>query len=259
LENDLNFLAWRRDKPVITIRFSPILSQIYKKVERLDPIHTGHRQIEAAYTGDYGSGDIIKMIQFIRFYWLLRQMTLYSGSRRGEIKTAQTMRRLGWLSFRLLWIPFITLFIGMIGMPEGSYSWVELPSLTRISIVGMAIFAVLAMILLVGAYFVASLEDRSIQKQGIAAPAKILKLWDTGTTINQNPVVRLLLEVQPRGEAAFEAETEQLISRLSMPQIQPGMTVMVKYDPHDHDVVLLPGGDDENQPQFQSQGTTHFK
>ena len=167
------------------------------------------------------------------------------------MKSAKTMRKLGWISFGLLWIPFITLFIGMIGLPDGSYAWEELPGLARISIIGVAIFSALSMILLVGAFFVAMLDGRAIQKHGKTAPAKILKLWDTGTTVNQNPVVRMLLEVHPSDEPAFQAESEQLISRLQVPQVQPGTTVMVKYDPRDHDVTLLPTSDNVEQPVVQ--------
>ena len=155
------------------------------------------------------------------------------------MRTAAAMRKWGWISFRLMWIPFITLFIGMIGMPDGSYAFGELPMLTRVSIVATSGLGVLAAVLLVGAVLVSSREASSIRATGITAQAKILELHDTGTTINENPVVRLVLEVQPKNAPAFRSESEQLISRLLVPQIQPGTTIVVKYDPEDHDVALL--------------------
>jgi hypothetical protein len=65
-----------------------------------------------------------------------------------------------------------------------------------------------------------------------------MKVWDTGTTINQDPLVRMVLEVHPPGGAPFQAETERLVSRLQIPQIQPGMVVEVKYDPATNAVAL---------------------
>jgi hypothetical protein len=155
------------------------------------------------------------------------------------MQTAAIMRKVGWICFRLMWIPFTTLFIGLIGFPEGSYDFGELPLLTRYSILATALLAGAAMLLLFGAALVAGLEARSIRQSGLTAPATILEVYDTGTTINQNPLVHLVLEVQPTNEPAFQAETEHLVSRLQVPQIQPGRMVLVKYDPEDNDVALL--------------------
>lgn len=157
----------------------------------------------------------------------------------GGMKTAAAMRRWGWISFRVMWIPFFTLFIGMIGVPEGSYAFSELPLLTRVSIIAVAALGGLSMILLFGAVLVSQREATSIRQSGVTTTARILELRDTGTTINQDPVVRLVLEVQPKNAPAFQTETEQLVSRLQIPQIQPGKTLLVKYDPADNDVALL--------------------
>lgn len=34
---------------------------------------------------------------------------------------ARRMRKLGWMAFTAMWIPFATMFVGMIGLPEGGY------------------------------------------------------------------------------------------------------------------------------------------
>lgn len=47
---------------------------------------------------------------------------------------APQMRRLAWIEFTAMWIPFAPMFVGMIGLPEGSYAWVERPALTRSSL-----------------------------------------------------------------------------------------------------------------------------
>ncbi|HEU5100739.1 MAG TPA: hypothetical protein VFU22_17040 [Roseiflexaceae bacterium] len=76
-------------------------------------------------------------------------------------------------------------------------------------------------------------------KNGTPAQATILRIWDTGTTINDNPVVGFLLEVRPQNLPAYQAESKSMIPRLSIPQFQPGATVPVKIDPLNQSRVAL--------------------
>ena len=69
-------------------------------------------------------------------------------------------------------------------------------------------------------------------KNGITAQARVLKVWDTGVTINDDPQVGLLLEVAPaEGNPSFQAKAEALVSRLEVSLVRPGITAEVKYDP----------------------------
>jgi hypothetical protein len=77
-------------------------------------------------------------------------------------------------------------------------------------------------------------QARELQKTGLPAKATILKISDTGMTINDDPVAYLDLEVHPANGAAFRARTKCLISRLEVPQFQPGCSIPVRYDPADH-------------------------
>lgn len=151
----------------------------------------------------------------------------------------KTMRRWGWRAFGLMWIPFITLMISMLGMPEGSYAWSDLPALTRYSLVGLGFFFAATFVLLIGATLVGTGTNRHVLTTGRSAEATIVDLEDTGTTINQNPLVRLVLDVQPSDQPAFRAETERVIPRLQVPQFQPGAVVEVKYDPESQAVAVV--------------------
>lgn len=74
-------------------------------------------------------------------------------------------------------------------------------------------------------------EACKIIATGKPATAKILQLRDTGITINQDPVAEFVLEIHPANGHPFEAHTQALISRLDIPQAQPGRVVPVRYDP----------------------------
>lgn len=148
------------------------------------------------------------------------------------------LRRLGWISFALMWIPFVLIFIGMFNMPSGDYSWFEMPLITRIGIVGTGFFFVVSTLTMLGSPLVSWATNRSLQTRGLQAQATILEIRDTGTTINNSPLVHLKLQVEPGDRPGFEAETELLINRLQVPQIQPGAKVTVRYDPQSHAVAL---------------------
>ena len=82
-------------------------------------------------------------------------------------------------------------------------------------------------------------EVCAILANGRPGTARIARLIDTGTTINQDPVVEFVLEVHPQEGEVYEARTQALISRLEIPQVQPGRTVPVKVDPEDRRRVAL--------------------
>lgn len=68
-------------------------------------------------------------------------------------------------------------------------------------------------------------------KDGITAQAQVMKVWDTGVSINDNPQIGLLLRVMPLMTAAFDAEVKTVVSRLKASWVQPGITAEVRYDP----------------------------
>ena len=68
-------------------------------------------------------------------------------------------------------------------------------------------------------------------KNGITAEAEVLEVRDTGTTINDDPQIALLLEVRPTMSAIFQAEIKTLVSRLEVANYRPGCKAVVLYDP----------------------------
>jgi len=69
-------------------------------------------------------------------------------------------------------------------------------------------------------------------KNAVTAQARVMKVWDTGVSINDNPQVGLLLHVTPSMAAAFDVEAKTIVSRLNAALVQPGITAEIKYDPH---------------------------
>jgi hypothetical protein len=95
------------------------------------------------------------------------------------------------------------------------------------------IFAAVMAIVFYTLYYVYRIMVPAPIPNGVDAPAKVIKVWDTGTTVNDDPQIGLLLEVTPAAGASFQIETKTLVSRLNAVLVQPGITATVRYDP-DH-------------------------
>lgn len=80
---------------------------------------------------------------------------------------------------------------------------------------------------------------REVRGKGLPAKGRVLKIWETGVRVNDNPVVGFLLEIHAKEMAPYEAETKALISILWIPQIQPGAVLPVRYDPKDPTRIAL--------------------
>ncbi len=106
----------------------------------------------------------------------------------------------------------------------------------------------------VGRLVMSGMQNRDVLAHGESAPAQILKVWQTGTVMNEvNPQIGLLLQVQPANRSAFQAETKMFISMLQIPQFQPGTMVQVKFDPKDPRKVAVDTTDGTAMAQAQTQ------
>lgn len=68
-------------------------------------------------------------------------------------------------------------------------------------------------------------------KYGMRANAQVIDIADTGVTINDNPVVRLTLTVNPDTSGTFTHTADLTVSRIKVPRV--GDTIRVIYDPKD--------------------------
>jgi Short C-terminal domain len=80
-------------------------------------------------------------------------------------------------------------------------------------------------------------KKKNILMNGVQARAVVTRVDDTGMTINNNPRVKLTLQVQPDGDVPFEVTKKMTVSRLSIPNI--GTTIWVRYDAEDKSKVEI--------------------
>jgi hypothetical protein len=83
-------------------------------------------------------------------------------------------------------------------------------------------------------------DAKELQQTGLPARATILEVWDTGMTVNNDPVIGLRVEVTPDGRPPYVATIKKaLISRLDVPRFQPEGVIPVRVDPRDPQHVAI--------------------
>jgi len=155
---------------------------------------------------------------------------------------AMRLKVWGKYCFILMWIPFITLMIGIITMPtgkQGSVSFAEIPALVYYSLFPMGLFFIGTFFFFIASMVVGNFQHRRLLKNGKPAHAVIQKIVDTRTTVNDHPLVGFELVVHPADTNTFSAYAEQLVSRLSVQDFQPGRMVDVRYNPRTQAVVIV--------------------
>lgn len=86
-----------------------------------------------------------------------------------------------------------------------------------------------------------------LQKNGIPGKATIREVRDTGITVNNNPQVKLVLDVKNSFGQIYSVTIRTLVSRINPGMFQPGMVVPVKIDPKNEQNVVIDYSDDSAQ------------
>ncbi len=100
---------------------------------------------------------------------------------------------------------------------------------------GLATFFLTAGVAFAGYWFFfrPAFVAMDIARSGEPAMAIILKVWETGRTINNNPRIGLLLEIRHSTMVPYEVELRQNIRKDDLRNFQPGRTLQVKVDSRD--------------------------
>jgi hypothetical protein len=88
-------------------------------------------------------------------------------------------------------------------------------------------------------FFKPMINTARLQKTGLPGSARILEVKDTGVTINNNPQVKLMLEVKNNFGQKYNTQCRVLVSRINPNAFMPGMEVPVKIDPKNEQNVVI--------------------
>lgn len=130
------------------------------------------------------------------------------------------VRRLSWVFFFLMWIALGFVIVAALTDED------EPPVAALVFFFGMCVlFAVLQF----GSFTLGRFEKENIKKKGIPAKAVILSISETGTRLNEQPLLKIELEVQPPYDSRFVTTVEYVMSYSDMSQLEPGKKIPVYY------------------------------
>ncbi|MEP6924413.1 MAG: hypothetical protein ABI954_08095 [Pyrinomonadaceae bacterium] len=158
------------------------------------------------------------------------------------MKLAKLLTRLGGICFLLMWIPFAIVMInGPLRLMSGNLDDMQTVESIFTSPWMYAMWALFAgtFVFFIASAIVSRLSNQRILASGQDAEAKILAIADTGTRINDNPVIDFSLQVQPANYPAFVAQARQTVSIIHLPSYQPGKIVNVKFVPGTDQVAIV--------------------
>jgi len=109
--------------------------------------------------------------------------------------------------------------------------------------------------------------NKKIMKYGRPARAKILSIGEGGAgksdigvvTVNDQPVVRLNVEVYDGNKPPYQTSIKRIIPRLQVPQLQAGAMIAIKIDPNNpQEIEIDPEGEGlkgyENRQNYSESG-----
>jgi hypothetical protein len=139
----------------------------------------------------------------------------------------------------LVLLPFLVVGFGLIA---GGY-WADPAALTDeglsikpfLYIMGGG-FVLVSLAAMIGLTMAVSARQKKVEDMlatGQYGQARVLGLEDTGERIDDNPQVRLLLEVHIEGYPPYQVEKVMVVPLIRLPQVQVGSTVQVLADPNE--------------------------
>lgn len=121
---------------------------------------------------------------------------------------------------------------GLIGMAVGIASSPVFGSI-------FALFFILVFGFVFGGQYLKNKKREKLLETGSRANGKIVEMWDTGVTINNQPQIGMVIEVTPQAGPPFKSEISLVVSRLQTAYYQVGVNCIVKYDPNDKKTVAI--------------------
>lgn len=138
-------------------------------------------------------------------------------------------RLLSWVFFALMWIPLaIVVYSAVMEEPEP-----PVPAFAA-----LILFVLLFTFLQAGSFVIGWREKEAIRAKGVPAKATIMGVSDTGTMVNDQPLLRIELEVQPPYDSRFTTTVEYIVPYSVLPQMVPGKVIQVFYLEETKEVAL---------------------
>lgn len=134
----------------------------------------------------------------------------------------------------------MSMFIGIIALLLGAYAVIKAGGKGSIQIaVTMVVFFGTMGYLLYKFLWQPRSNIKRLQKTGIPGKAKIIEVQNTNISVNNNPQLKLTMELKNNAGEIYTTSCKHVVSRLKPVSFQPGKEVNVKIDPANEKNVIV--------------------
>jgi hypothetical protein len=112
-----------------------------------------------------------------------------------------------------------------------------------------SLFFILIFGFVFGGLYLRGRKRKELLQNGTQANGKIIELWDTAVTINNQPQIGMKIQYNTISGQTVVAELKMVISRLETAYYQPGVSCVIRYDPNNTSKIAIEsiGGSAGNQ------------
>lgn len=80
---------------------------------------------------------------------------------------------------------------------------------------------------------------KRLLREGVEAEAVLLNMEQTGLYVNNQPQIKLQVQVQPQSGRNFVSEVREVLTLIDLSQLRIGTTLKVKYNPANTKEVMV--------------------
>lgn len=80
---------------------------------------------------------------------------------------------------------------------------------------------------------------KRLMQEGVEAEAVLLNMEQTGLYVNNQPQIKLQVQVQPNSGRNFVSEVREVLTLIDLSQLRIGSTLKVKYNPANTKEVMV--------------------
>ena len=84
-----------------------------------------------------------------------------------------------------------------------------------------------------------SLARKRLMKEGVAGTAQLVSVEQTGTRVNDQPMLRLRMLVTVPNKAPYSVLHKEVVPLIRLPEVQPGAQLHVRVDAADPAVMCI--------------------
>ncbi|HZO13495.1 MAG TPA: hypothetical protein VFB62_09550, partial [Polyangiaceae bacterium] len=201
--------------------------------ERMGQVQTAVEQLVQLATRMPGGAQLITMIlDANRHLNLCPHASQLAQQQLGQMQT-QAVRTRGGFKFGCIFIPVFVGGFALAGAMGLVQQYVD-ESYATILMTAMVVgFIILTFVLVFGSLYKMGALRKRLREQGVAGNAQLLGASETGTRVNNQPLVELTLMVSLPGRSPYTAIHREIVSNINLGRLAPGTNLPVRVDAND--------------------------